>query len=35
LMANCAHVLAYFAIGLVELILLATIGGNVYGATQA
>lgn len=34
LMANCAHVLAYFAIGLVELILLATIGGNVYGATQ-
>jgi hypothetical protein len=34
LMANCAHLLAYVAIGLVELILLATIGGNIYGATQ-
>lgn len=34
LMANCAQLLAYAAIGLVELMLLATIGGNIYGATQ-
>lgn len=34
LMSNCAHVLAYFAIGLIELILIATMGGNIYGATQ-
>jgi hypothetical protein len=33
-MSNCAHVLAYFAIGLIELILIATMGGNIYGATQ-
>jgi len=34
LMANCAHLLAYVSIGLIELILLATVAGNVYGATQ-
>ena len=34
LMANCAQLLAYAAIGLIELMLLATIGGNIYGATQ-
>lgn len=34
LMANCAHVIAYFSIGLVNLILIASIGGNIYGATQ-
>ena len=32
LMSNCAHVLAYFAIGLIELIFLAGIAGNLYGA---
>jgi hypothetical protein len=34
LMSNCAHVLAYFAIGLLELIFIAAMAGNIYGATQ-
>lgn len=34
LMAHCAHLLAYIAIGLVELLFLAAIGGNIYGMTQ-
>ena len=34
LMSNCAHVLAYFAIGLIELIHLAAMGGCIYGATR-
>lgn len=33
-MAHCAHLLAYIAIGLVELLFLAAIGGNIYGMTQ-
>lgn len=35
LMSNCAHVLAYFAIGLIELIHLAAMGGCLYGATKS
>lgn len=34
LMSNCAHVLAYIAIGLLEICFLAGIGGSVYAATQ-
>jgi hypothetical protein len=33
-MAHCAHLLAFIAIGLVELLFLAAIGGNIYGMTQ-
>jgi hypothetical protein len=32
-MSNCAHVLAYFAIGILELLFIAGMAGNIYGAT--
>jgi hypothetical protein len=33
-MSNCAHMLAYVAIALIEVIFLAGIGGSVYAATR-
>lgn len=35
LMSNCAHMLAYIAIGLLEIIFIAGMGGCLYGATKA
>ena len=34
LMSNCAHMLAYIAIGLLELLFIAGIAGALYGSTQ-
>lgn len=33
LMSNCAHMLAYVAIGLLELLFLAGMAGAIYGST--
>lgn len=35
LMSNCAHLLAYVAIGLLELLFITGMAGSLYGATKA
>jgi hypothetical protein len=34
-MSSCAHVLAYIAIGLLELLFVAGMGGALYGVSQS
>ena len=34
LMSNCAHMLAYIAIGLLEILFIAGMGGAMFGSTQ-
>lgn len=34
LMSNCAHMLAYVAIGLIEILFIAGIAGAIFGSTR-